>query len=81
MSFFKSGDIALFYDKIVLFTSNGNRDIIFPIDEVLAINVQSNEETEFYYKEVCYRMTFDEKVSGYKWMTAVLMVQEQRNGG
>ena len=81
MRFLKFGDIALFYDKIVLFTSNGNKDIIFSIDEVLAINVQSNEEAEFYYKDVCYRMTFAEKVSGYKWMTAVLMVQEQRNGG
>ena len=78
MRFFKYGDIALFYDKIVLFTSNGNKDIIFQIDEVLAINVQSNEEAEFYYRDVCYRMIFNEKVSGYKWMTAVLMVQEKR---
>jgi 1-acyl-sn-glycerol-3-phosphate acyltransferase len=78
MRFFKSGDSGLFYDKIVLFTSDGNRNIVFPIDEVLAINVQSNEETEFYYKDVCYRMNFSEKVSGYKWMTAVLMVQKKR---
>jgi 1-acyl-sn-glycerol-3-phosphate acyltransferase len=78
MIFLMAGDIALFYDKIVLFTSEGNKDIIFPIDEVLAINVQSNEEAEFYYNDDCYRMTFDEKVSGYKWMTAVLNAQEKR---
>jgi 1-acyl-sn-glycerol-3-phosphate acyltransferase len=78
MVFFESGDIALYYNKIVLFTSEGNKDIIFPIDEVLSINVQSNEEAEFYYNDDCFRITFDERVSGYKWMTAVLNTQEKR---
>jgi 1-acyl-sn-glycerol-3-phosphate acyltransferase len=74
---FKFGTVALYIDKIMLFSPGMKKDIIFLIDEVLGINVKRDEKTEFYYKEVCYRMSFKEKVSGYKWMKVVLMVKKK----
>ncbi len=72
---FRFGNMVLYYDRIEFRTMKG--DILtFPIDEIEGTNVQIKEKVEFYYDNILYHCNFlSRRVSGYKWMNAISILQ------
>lgn len=69
------GQIALFSDRLELLTHTGER-INFPIVQISGINIQYNDQFEFYYNKTLYRFIFQIRpTSAYKWVQAVRILQ------
>ena len=72
------GQMQLFPDRIE-FTNMRKQVTAFPIDRISGINVQHNDQFEFYCGELLYRFSFrSRKASAYKWVLAVRLIRELR---
>ena len=65
------------YDDRIEFTSLLKQTADFYIDKITGLNVQYNDEFEFYYGDHLYRFSFrSPKISAYKWVMAVNLIKE-----
>lgn len=70
------GQMRLFLDRIE-FTNMRKQMTAFPIDRISGVNVQHNDQFEFYCGELLYRFSFrSRKASAYKWALAVRLIRE-----
>jgi 1-acyl-sn-glycerol-3-phosphate acyltransferase len=68
-------DMGLFCDRIEIYPEGGGT-VTFPIDDLYGIHVQNQDRLEMYFQDVLYRYNFmTRKVSAYKWMTALEVLQ------
>lgn len=70
------GGVSLYPDKIRFHgLMGGVHD--FPLEDLSGLNVQHNNQFEFYCKKVLYRFSFQNgRTSAYKWVKAVQMIRE-----
>lgn len=70
-----TGKLILYADKIT-YSSHDCTDIIFHVPDINGINVQANNNLEFYYKNTLYSIGFETKrISSYKWVETVRLMQ------
>jgi 1-acyl-sn-glycerol-3-phosphate acyltransferase len=70
------GRIRLFKDRIE-FMSLRRQKTDFYIDRIVGINVQHNNQFEFYHDNLLYRFSFRSgKISAYKWVTAIRLIRD-----
>ncbi|MGD9677680.1 MAG: 1-acyl-sn-glycerol-3-phosphate acyltransferase [Vulcanibacillus sp.] len=64
---------TIFLNKIYLYIENLDNQIIpFEVSKMLGLNVQYNDQFEFYYNEQLFRFRFDNTtISAYKWTEAL----------
>lgn len=71
-------DVSLYNDRIELVNKKDKRNITFSMDQIRAANVQDKEPLEFHVAGLLYQIEYkDFPVSGYKWMTAIRMIQKE----
>ena len=71
---FRFGRLALYHDRAE-FKDLNREKIIFPLDEVVGVNVQNKEILEFFCRDVLYSFHFiNRRTSSYKWMNALNML-------
>ena len=70
-------ECRLFLQKKVLSIERDTRNIFdFEIDLIRGINVQYNDQLEFYFQDQLYRFRFDHpSVSAYKWYRIIRLAQ------
>ncbi|MBN2051621.1 MAG: 1-acyl-sn-glycerol-3-phosphate acyltransferase [Spirochaetales bacterium] len=69
------GTLSIFADRLQLSSLKGDL-LVFPMDEIQSINVQSGERLEFFHQGKLLRFRFlNTLVSAYKWLAAVLLMQ------
>ena len=74
-----TGSLYLYCDRIV-FTSPEGGNYSFELSEINGLNVQYNDQMEFYHKKVLYRFGRDNgSISAYKWVMALGILKSGRN--
>lgn len=71
------GHIRLFSDRLE-FTSHLKQQTCFFLAKISGLNVQHNNQFEFYYDDLLYRFSFrSARISAYKWVLAIRLLKEQ----
>lgn len=79
LGFLDTGSLYLFCDRIVFKSSKGN-NYIFEIADIYGLNVQYNDQLEFYNKNSLFRFGGGcRPISAYKWFKAVEILTDDDN--
>ena len=58
-------------------TDDGNIRLVFPLPDVSGVSVQNHERLEWYFRRRLYHFrSFEDRLSGYKWYSAIHMARE-----
>jgi len=69
-----TGRLQLPADSL-LFTNLQGEKIRFDFAQISGLNVQQNDKLEFYYQNMLYRFIFQPRVSAYKWLKGIELLQ------
>ncbi len=72
-----TGQITL-YSKVLEFTSRQGEHLSFVLEKIQGMNIQYNNQFEFYYNKSLYRFSFElSHISAYKWSQAIMALQNR----
>lgn len=76
-----AGQLQLMTDT-VLFINSQAEPMGFKFEKIKGLNVQHNDQLEFYYENSLYRFIFKPNISAYKWLQALrIMCAARKRGG
>lgn len=70
-----TGNLLLSQNKIT-YTTNQQEHYEFNIDKITGENIQLNYILEFYYENILYHFTYENRhISAYKWLLAITLIK------